>query len=438
MKKIWLIIKREYLSRVRKRSFIITTLLAPLGLILLFAIQFLFIGMGKEKAVIAISDQSQLFTQDLRLQDSERQNIFFKIENSFSYEELKEKYTDLGYAGILYIPEMQAEKPKTSIYHSAELLGMGRKNYIERQMANIIKNQRIKTQGIDKDFIKSLSNINVSIKEEVEGKETDDVSSALASAVGGFMGFIMYLVIIIYGTLVMRGVMEEKTNRIVEVILSSVRPFQLLAGKIIGIGFVGLTQFLIWIVLGIGINFLASLFLAGSVDISSANELATSGPDSEEITLMVQDIMNKVYALPIKSILFSFLFFFFTGYLLYAALFAAVGSAVGEDSSESQALVFPVTLPIIISFFILTAILENPNSSLAFWSSIVPFSSPIIMPARIAYGLSIFSLDFFLAVVFMIAGLCGIIWLAGKIYRTGILMTGKKASFKELGKWLFQ
>ncbi len=435
MKKIWLIIKREYLSRVKKRSFIITTLLAPLGLILLFALQFLFIGMGKEKSVVAISDQSGLFSQDLRIQDSERENLFFKLESNYSYEELKEKYAELEYEGILYIPSMNAEQPKEATYHSEKLLGMGRKMYIERQMAQVIKNQRIKSQGIDKQFIKDLSSIRVSIQEEVEGKETDDVSSALASAVGGIMGFIMYLVIIIYGTLVMRGVMEEKTNRIVEVILSSVRPFQLLAGKIVGIGFVGLTQFLIWIVLGFGINFLAGLLMAGSIDIPTDQ---MSSPDTEEAMLMMQDVMGKIYALPIKSIIFAFLFFFFTGYLLYAALFAAVGSAVGEDSSESQALVFPVTLPIIISFFILTAILDNPNSGLAFWSSIIPLSSSIIMPARIAYGLSIFSIDFFLSVIFMIAGLCGTIWLAGRIYRTGILMTGKKASFKELGKWLIR
>lgn len=436
MKKIWLIIQREYLSRVKKRSFIITTLLAPLGIILLFALQFLFIGMGKDKSTIAISDESGFFSEDLRLQDSERENIFFKIESAYDYQELKEKYKELGYQGILHIPSGKVDKLKNATYHSEELLGMSRKMYVERQMAEVLKNQRIKAKGIEKQFIKELASVRMTVKEEVEGKEADNVSSALASVVGGAMGFIMYLVIIIYGTLVMRGVMEEKTNRIVEVILSSVRPFQLLAGKIIGIGFVGLTQFLIWIVLGFGINFIAGLLMAGSFEMPAQDMAA--GPDSEEIMLMMQDVMGKVYALPIKSILFSFVFYFFTGYLLYAALFAAVGSAVGEDSSESQALVFPVTLPIIISFFILTAILDSPNSGLAFWSSICPFSAPIIMPARIAYGLSIFSIDFFLSIILMIAGLCGTIWIAGRIYRTGILMTGKKASFKELGKWMMR
>jgi len=435
MRKILLILQREYLTRVRKKSFLIITLLAPLGMVVLIGIQVLLITHGKDKAVIAVKDDSGYFSQDMRLQDSDMQNIFFKLEQQ-AVEDLKENYKEMGYDGILEIPEMRLEYPKKPTYFSDNLLGMGRKSYIEREMAAVLKNQRIKQQGIDKTFIDNLRKLRVEVKEEVEGKENDAISSTLASGVGGAMGFIMYIVILIYGTLVMRGVMEEKTNRISEIILSSAKPFQLMAGKIVGIGLVGLTQFALWILLGGFIYFLVGLFIGGSVDVPT--DAMAEAPDMEELMLFWNEITAKVNALPLTSIIIAFLFYFLGGYLFYAALFAAIGSAVGDDSSDSQALVFPVTVPIIISFFILTAILEDPNSSLAFWSSIVPFSSSIIMPTRIAFGLPLLSVDFILSVITMIGGVTAVIWLAGRIYRVGILMTGKKANLKDLAKWMLR
>ncbi len=443
MNKIWLIIKREYLTRVRKRSFIVTTLLAPLSIIVLLAIQFLIIGAGQGKKVILVKDNSGYFVEDsgyfqsVKLKDSN--SLYFKGSNE-SLENLKTSYKENNYNGVLYIPDLSLQNPSGIEYYSDELLGITTRTMVERSIAEVLKNAKIEEAGLDKQFIKNLRT-SVSIKERTPDQEGRESSSILASAFGGAMGFIMYLTIMIYGTLVMRGVMEEKTNRIVEVMLSSVKPFQLMVGKIVGIGMVGLTQFIIWIItiglLYVGIGF----FMASSMDPASMDQMmgqAAEQVDMEEMQMRVTEVLNKISSLPLGFMAFAFIFYFLGGYLFYSALFAAIGSAVGDDSSESQALVFPVTVPIIISFIILTVILENPNSPLAFWSSIIPFSAPIIMPARIAYGLSPFSIDFILSVIFMILGFIGTTWLAAKIYRTGILMMGKKISLKEIGKWVIR
>jgi len=441
MNKIWLIIQREYLSRVKKTSFIVTTMLAPLSIIVLLAIQFLIIGAGQSKKIIVVKDESGFFVeandsyQNVKLKDSN--TLYFKgsDENLF---ELKESYKENGYDGVLFIPPVSLKNPSGIQYYSDKLLGIATRTTLEQNLGEVLKNKKIEEAGLDQQFIKDLRT-SVSITERTPDEEGKENSSILASAFGFLMGFMMYLTIMIYGTMVMRGVMEEKTNRIVEVMLSSVKPFQLMVGKIVGIGMVGLTQFIIWIftvgLLYAGIGF----FLAGTMDASSMEQMmgeASQQVDMDEMQKRVTDIIGKVQSLPIGFMIFAFIFYFLGGYLFYSALFAAIGSAVGDDSSESQALVFPVTVPIIISFIILTVILEDPNSSIAFWSSIIPFSSPIIMPARIAYGLSPFSIDFFLSVLFLILGFMGTTWLAAKIYRTGILMMGKKVSLKEIGKWV--
>ena len=275
------------------------------------------------------------------------------------------------------------------------------------------------------------------------GEAAEETSSIVASAAGGIMGFIMYMTIFVYGTMVMKGIAEEKTNRIVEVMLSSVKPFNLMLGKIVGIGAVGLTQFFIWIlsagllIFGMGLLMNAMMDPATLQQMSDAQQATGSaGMSQEDIQMEITKALESIKNLPIGWMIFSFIFFFFGGYLLYASLFAAVGSAVGEDASESQALVLPITIPIVLSFIILTTIIENPNGPLAFWSSIIPLSSPIIMPARVAYGLSPFSLDFILSIVLMILGFLFTTWLAAKIYRTAILLTGKKITFKEMWRWV--
>lgn len=233
----------------------------------------------------------------------------------------------------------------------------------------------------------------------------------------------------------MRGVMEEKTNRIVEVILSSVRPFQLMMGKILGIGAVGVTQFFIWIVALFFINILMTVVIGVSVDTTSISAGAASQQDPELVMDIMEGFQEQLSSLPMGLLMFSFVFYFVGGYVVYAALFASLSAAVNEEA-DAQVLTLPISIPVIISFFILMAILENPNTGLAFWSSIFPLSSPIIMPARIAFGVPIWQV--ILSMACLVIGGIFTVWLAARIYRVGILMYGKKVSFREIGKWMLK
>lgn len=443
MNKIWLIIKREYWTRVRRKSFIITTLLAPLGILAIMGFQVLVITQSMDKKTILVKDESAYFSNgkgQIKFPDSN--NIFFKGSDE-SLNELKLTYLDKGYDGILYIPDLNLKNPNGVEYLSDRPLGIATRTMIEQKMAKMLQDEKIKNEGLSSNFLDKIKT-NISIKEQKlgeEGQPTEEVSSVIASGAGFMMGFIMYLTIVIYGTMVMKGIAEEKTNRIVEVMLSSVKPFKLMLGKIIGIGAVGLTQFFIWIVSAGFLMFGMGLVMNAFIDPESLQQMAnsqTSGApvDPEDIQLQVTEALSSIKNLPIGWMLFSFVFYFLGGYLMYASLFAAVGSAVGEDASESQALVMPITIPIILSFIILTTIVENPNGPLAFWASVIPLSSPIIMPARIAYGLSPFSLDYILSIILMIAGFLFTTWMAAKIYRTAILLTGKKITPKEMWRWV--
>jgi ABC-2 type transport system permease protein len=251
----------------------------------------------------------------------------------------------------------------------------------------------------------------------------------VATALGYIMGFAFYIVMLLYGTQVMRGVMEEKTNRIAEVIISSVKPFQMMMGKIIGIGLVGLTQFVIWIVLGFFTQTIVSIIFGA--DISAHTQPLSNGAQAADVN-KVAEILNSAASLPWAYLISCFLFFFIGGYFLYASLFAAVGSASGDEADQS--LSFIVTLPVIISIILMTNSLEQPNGTLAVVASMIPFSAPIIMCSRLPFDPPLWQVA--VSMLSLIAGFIFTTWLAGKIYRTGILMYGKKVTLKELGKWL--
>lgn len=443
MDKIWLIIKREYWTRVRRKSFILSTLLAPLGIVAIFGFQILVLTQTMDEKKILVKDDSGYFTTDKgQVKFPDANNVFYKGSDA-PVEELKQSYTESGYDGILYIPKLNLQNPDGIKYFSDRPLGMATRTIVESKISNMLRDEKIRIEGLDPKFLDKIKT-SVTIGEQKLGEigeEEEETSSIIAAGAGGVMGFIMYMTIFIYGTMVMKGIAEEKTNRIVEVMLSSVKPFKLMLGKIVGIGAVGLTQFFIWI-LSAGLLYLGmSLVLAAMMgdtfqQMSDPQAFGDVGMDVEDIEMMFAQTLESIKKLPLGLMIFSFLFYFFGGYLLYASLFAAVGSAVGEDASESQALVLPITIPIVLSFIILTTIIENPNGPLAVWSSIIPLSSPIIMPARIAYGLSPFSLDFILSIIFMILGFLSTTWLAAKIYRTAILLTGKKITFKEMWRWV--
>ena len=290
---------------------------------------------------------------------------------------------------------------------------------------------RLKDLGLaEKDFDNSQK-VSISLNEvSLAGK--NNIGTGIATSVGFAMAFLMYIVIFIYGAMVMKGVMEEKTNRIVEVMLSSVRPFQLMIGKITGIGAVGITQFTIWIVLLFFINSFLSLFMLSMFDMPAAGN-GVSETEMQQAQEIIEQLQTQFTELPLFQLIVSFIIYFIGGYLLYAALFAGLGSAVNDDS-DAQTLTFPVSVPIIIAIFILTAIMERPNSSLAFWSSMIPFFSPIIMPFRIAFGVPLWEL--LLSMTLLLGGALFAVWIAAKIYRVGILMYGKKVTFTEIARWM--
>lgn len=427
MNKIWLIIKREYLTRVRKRSFIISTLLAPLALGLLMVSQIFLIGYTTESTRIAVKDESGLFLRKL----NSTKTLEYNFHQEQLIDELKLSYLDQGYDGILYIPDIDIHQPSGITFISENSLGLVTKSLMESAIEGEIRKLRISSQGLSEDVLSSLD-AEVIISEAGVQEDNSGGGAIISTVIGYVMGFIIYIVLFVYGTMVMKGVVEEKTNRIMEVIISSVKPFQLMLGKILGIGAVGLTQFFLWIIL-VGLTYvgLAYIFSDKLLELSSIAMNPEMAPtkDAAEFAMGLEGLKNINWPLLIGS----FLFYFFGGYLFYASLFAALGSAVGEES-ESQAMMLPISVPIILAIFLMMIIITQPHSSLAVWSSMIPFFSPIIMPARIPFGIPGWQIA--LSMFLLIIGFIFTTWIAGRIYRVGVLMYGKKVNFRELWKWL--
>lgn len=289
---------------------------------------------------------------------------------------------------------------------------------------------------LKKEDLKNLdTKVRIEPKPIIEtGEDATHLTSVIAAAIGGFMGFVMYMTVFIYGMMVMRSVMEEKTNRIVEIMISSVKPFQLMLGKIIGVGGVGLTQVAIWAILIPIITGIGMLFF--NVEPPAADVTAgMPAMDPEDAQVLAMQVMEEFKAQNWWLIVPLFMVFFLGGYLLYSSLFAAVGSAMSDDYGESQALTIPITIPVILAFYIMIVAIRSPDSNLAVFSSIFPLFSPIVMPARLAFDPPVWQIV--LSVAVLIASAIGFIWITARIYRVGILMYGKKVSLKELGKWIF-
>ncbi len=439
MNKLWLIIKREYLTRVTKKTFILATLGTPLALALFLAAELYIIGYESESNRIAVVDDAGLVKGTTKaLKDNKTVKFFVRNE---SLDELKEKYLDLNYNGVLYLPEKLSQSVRKDIkveYYSDDKLGMVSKAYIEKVVGKRVEELRITKSGYDRKVLDGFET-SVEMKQRTTTGEEDEksFSAEIATFIGMLIGYIMFFVVMIYGSMVMRSVMEEKTNRIVEVIISSVKPFQLMLGKIIGVGMVGLTQLGIWAILIPGIVMAASFFLQGAVDPSSLEDLGGMGGDfdqesTQEYILKALEEMREMnwWAIIPTSILF-----FLGGYFLYSSIFAALGSAVGDDVAEAQSLTVPVSMLLVIGFLLMIAAIRNPNSSLAFWSSLVPFFSPILMPARLAFNPAWWEIA--LSLVILVITSLFFVWLSAKIYRVGILMYGKKATPKEIVKWMF-
>jgi ABC-2 type transport system permease protein len=443
MNKTLLILKQEYLKRVKKKSFIILTLLVPMLFIAMFAlIIFLSINNDKQERTIAVYDASSLFIGELE-QDG---YTTFKFIPREKYNELKSNLTESEYYAVLFIPENIYEA-NTAQLISEKQVPIELSEKIETRLSRFIEQDKrekvISETGIP-DLEDRLAATQTSVKLNTlkisETGEATQSSSEVAFIASYAMGFIIYFFVFMYGSMVMRSVMEEKKNRIVEVIISSVKPIQLMAGKIIGTVLVGLTQVAIWVIVGfVALTVVQSFFTPESAQqmsqtLMESNQSMGGGMAAQASEQnKVVEALEMIGNLNIGLILFTFVFYFLGGYLMYSSLLGAIGAAVDNDE-DSQQMVFPITFPLILSIMLLFPIARNPEGPVAFWGSIIPFTSPVAMLARIPYGIPTWEL--LLSMGLLVLATVGAIWVAAKIYKTGLLMYGKKVNFKELMKWL--
>ncbi len=440
MSKISLIIKREYLSRVRSRSFILTTFLIPLVFVAFIVGATILTIKGKDQLKIAVVDENGFFKNRLK-SDNDVQFDFPANVDTLNY-------LSKGYTALLTITKIDTSKQQTFYVRSQKAIGIGASQTIENKIDEVVEDNMLQQSGIARsklDSIHNNSHIAKIVSLEESGGAAKESNQLLAYIIGYVCGFLIYLVLLIYGMMVLRGVMEEKTNRIAEVIISSVNPFELMMGKIIGIGAVGLTQFIMWIVLIIVLFSGAQAFISHDtmqqVQMLQQHNGMVQG-NTEQVSEGAQFIFNAKHTLSTANwtfIVLCFIFYFLGGYLFYASLFAAVG-CVTEDIQGSQSLTLPITMPVIFSFIIGSNAVQVPDSSLAIWASIIPFTSPVVMMSRIGYGVpgTVTYLQLTASVLVLIAGFLFTTWLAAKIYRTGILLYGKKITWKEMMKWAFR
>ncbi|MBR9859192.1 ABC transporter permease [bacterium] len=430
MRKIPLVILREYLTRVKKKSFIIMTLLAPFLISGFYALMIWISindNVGSSVKHMVVVDQSGIFGNDVKSND--------KIDFHFSPNFSRDSLINSDYEGMIIVPEdYDIEQDLNLKYESQSSLSVKEIDVIQNAFSSVIRNTKLKKSGITQETLDSLK-VNVAVQSSKIDSEGNSktTNSIILTAVGIGSAFIIYIFIFLYGVQVMRGVIEEKTSRIVELMVSSVKPFELMMGKVIGIAAVGLTQLAIWGVLSTVLTLIiTTVFGINQVDQSQLTEMQQA---QTQVTPQVGEMIASIADLPIAKIFGLFLFFFIAGYLLYGAIFAAIGSAV-DSETDTQQFMMPITLPLVFSLVIsFSVVINDPNGALATWLSMIPFTSPIVMMARLPFDPPTWQIV--TAVLSMIIGIVIAIAIAGKIYRTGILMYGKKPSYKELLKWLF-
>ncbi len=454
MNKISVIIKREYITRVRKKSFIIMTILAPVLMAAMIVVPSLLMmnKQAEHKKIAVIEEKSDLFKNVI---PSTKDEEFVYLDN-VKVDDIKNSFEQSGYYGLLVIQPELVNVPNAIQLISKKQPPIGLLEHIERSLEKEIQRKKLLAYKID-NLDEILKNVNSSVS--VQTIKLDDrgkfekTSTGVSMALAYISGFLMYMLVFIFGSQVMRGVIEEKTSRVIEVIISSVKPVQLMMGKIIGIALVGLTQFLIWIILtgGLAIGLKSTFLPKGSVTEITQNmpqnlmsstgvqQAATTTANggqaqvSSKLSPEYVQILSTALNQPWGKLIICFIFYFITGYLLYASVFAAIGSAV-DNETETQQFMLPVTIPIILALFVAMSIMQNPESSIAFWFSMIPLTSPIVMMARIPFDVPLWQIA--VSMGLMVITFIFFVWMAAKIYRTGILMYGKKASWKEMWKWL--
>ena len=445
MNKISIIIKREYLTRVRKKSFIIMTILAPLLMAsMVILIPVLMLSGDKDfKKIAVIEDRSDLFKNAIPDTEDEK----FEYLEGANINDLIKTFDAAGYYGVLFISPQALNTPQ---FYSKKQPPIGLLEHISGSLQKEIEKEKLLSyniQNLDSILRQIRTHVSVSTQLVDETGKLTKTSTGVAMGLAYIGGFLMYMLVFLFGAQVMRGVIEEKTSRVIEVIVSSVKPVELMMGKIIGIALVGLTQFMIWVFLTVGAvavvkstvlskTGLPEITQTQTQDIMSQNQQvneaigsAEISPELAEFSKLFDNAMNQNWLL----ILFSFVFYFITGYLLYASVFAAIGSAV-DNETETQQFMLPVTIPIVFALLVAMGTMQNPESSLSFWFSIIPLTSPIVMMARIPFGVPYWQIALSMALI--LVTFAAFVWMAAKVYRTGILMYGKKTSWKELWKWL--
>lgn len=440
MNKILLIIRREYLSRVKKKSFIIMTFLTPLLIAGIYGLigYFTYKGISDTHDKIAVVSTNTTLTEKLA---SNKNTEYVYVKQSLN--EMKSSIKSSDYDYVLYLPEFTLKEPKGIELFGVKQAGLSLNNRISDDIEELIRNQKLKESGIAQSDLDQLkTSVDIETKKIATETGKEESSSAGASTIIAFIaGILMFMFIMLYGIQVMRGVIEEKTSRIIEVMISSVKPFQLMMGKIIGIALVGLTQFILWIVLTFTISTVAvTVFTSKGGDVK---KIAASAQANSQLSTGTQvatpaqgpmaDIQKSLAGLDFGKIVTVFIFFFLGGYLFYSALYAAIGSAV-DSETETQQFMMPVMMPLLLGYALsLSVVTNDPYGNVAFWLSMIPFTSPIAMVVRLPYGVPGWELA--LSMIILVLGFVGTVWIASRIYRVGILMYGKKTTFKEMFKW---
>ncbi len=456
-----LIIRREYLTRIRKKSFIAMSILGPFIFAAYVLIPMYFATLeDKDEKTVVVIDESKLFTEygpdGASCVIPDREFLEFKVIEGVPLETFKEGFEESGYYAILFIPSNLLAS-ESSLLYSNKQVSLEISEHIKRSMENEIEHLKLAANDIH-DIERILAEVETkvnlrSIKWTKDG-ETQETNTGVVMGLGYMGGLLIFFFIFFFGSQVMRGVIEEKVSRIIEVIVSSVKPFRLMMGKIIGVGLVGLTQFTIWIVFslvlitGLKAAFFpelnqtpteqvvgSGLFEEGTGEggalgeASSAGGSVLSGDDMDT----AMEIFASLKTINLGKMVAAFLFYFIFGYLLYAAMFAVVGSMV-DNETDTQQLIMPVILPLILGVYVMISAINNPDGALPFWFSLIPFTSPVVMMVRIPFGVPWWQIA--VSGSLLIATFVAMTWIAGKVYRTGILMYGKKITYKEVWKWL--
>lgn len=437
MNKVWLIFQREFLNRVQKKSFLIATILIPLVFPAIVAVMVYVMMKQEEEAgiqTVYVFDESGRFHLE-----SNSKYAFIHIDGDF--EKAKADFKQSNDFALLYIPDIDLSNPQGIALYTKENPSIRRIEELEGIIEDRIQDLKLEQFKIDKATLRGLkTNVNLNNISLTEAGEKES-NTGILYGLGFLLGVLIYMFVLIYGMQIMLGVIEEKTSKIVEILVSSVKPFQLMMGKILGIAAVGLLQFTIWVVL---ITFLStatlSLFGVKMPQQQAMEQISRQigdGTTAEEIEIQgnkLQELILTSYnQIPIASIIFNFAFYFLGGYLLYGALFAAVGSAV-DSQQEAQQFTFPITLPLIVAYFgLFMFILNDPHSTASFWFSVIPFTSPVAMMGRLGFGVPLWQL--LLSQALLVGGFIFTTWIAARIYRVGILMHGTKINYKVLARW---